>query len=276
MRRICVFTGSSPGAHPAYAEADRRRWAARSPAQGLGLVYGGASVGLMGTVADAALAAGGEVVGVIPQALVDREIAHTGLTELRVVGSMHERKALMAELSDGFVALPGGIGTLEELFEVYTWTQLGLHEQAARPARRARLLRRSSSRSSTTRSPSASSRTSTAAMLVVEQRAGGAARGVQALAGAGALEVDRSLADVSIASIAAAAGEGCCGSATRHACARARGSSRRSRTRSPAAAAASAGTSATPTPGDHQPPDGAVVVGGERDPRRRSRPRPAP
>ena len=93
----------------------------------IGLVYGGASVGLMGTVADAALAAGGEVVGVIPQSLVDREIAHPGLSELHVVQSMHERKALMAELSDGFVALPGGTGTLDELFEVYTWTQLGLH-----------------------------------------------------------------------------------------------------------------------------------------------------
>jgi uncharacterized protein (TIGR00730 family) len=126
MRRLCVFSGSSPGAHPAYAEATAALARALADA-GIGLVYGGASVGLMGTVADAALAAGGEVVGVIPQSLVDREIAHPGLSELHVVQSMHERKALMAELSDGFVALPGGTGTLDELFEVYTWTQLGLH-----------------------------------------------------------------------------------------------------------------------------------------------------
>ena len=126
MQRLCVFSGSSPGAHPAYAEATAALGGALAQA-GIGLVYGGASVGLMGTVADAALAAGGEVVGVIPQALVDREIAHPGLSELHVVQSMHERKALMADLSAGFVALPGGTGTLEELFEVYTWTQLGLH-----------------------------------------------------------------------------------------------------------------------------------------------------
>src|SRR5688500_5841728 len=126
MRRLCVFSGSSPGGHPDYAEATAALARALAGA-GIGLVYGGASVGLMGTVADAALAAGGEVVGVIPQALVDREIAHPGLSELHVVQSMHERKALMADLSDGFVALPGGTGTLDELFEVYTWTQLGLH-----------------------------------------------------------------------------------------------------------------------------------------------------
>ena len=126
MRRLCVFSGSSPGAHPAYAEATAALGRALADAR-IGVVYGGASVGLMGTVADAALAAGGEVVGVIPQSLVDREIAHPGLSELHVVQSMHERKALMADLSDGFVALPGGTGTLEELFEVYTWTQLGLH-----------------------------------------------------------------------------------------------------------------------------------------------------
>ena len=126
MRRLCVFSGSSPGAHPDYAEATAALGRALAGA-GIGLVYGGASVGLMGTVADAALAAGGEVVGVIPQSLVDREIAHPGLSELHVVHSMHERKALMADLSDGFVALPGGTGTLDELFEVYTWTQLGLH-----------------------------------------------------------------------------------------------------------------------------------------------------
>ena len=97
--------------------------------RGIGVVYGGAHVGLMGIVADTALAAGGEVIGVMPQALVDREIAHTGLTELHVVASMHERKALMAELADAFVAVPGGIGTLEELIEVYTWSQLGIHDK---------------------------------------------------------------------------------------------------------------------------------------------------
>jgi uncharacterized protein (TIGR00730 family) len=126
IRRLCVFCGSSAGRDPAYrrlAEALARTLAER----GIGIVYGGGRVGLMGALADAALAAGGEVIGVIPQALIDREIGHGGLTELRVVGSMHERKALMAELADGFVALPGGIGTLEELFEVWTWAQLGLH-----------------------------------------------------------------------------------------------------------------------------------------------------
>ncbi len=125
MRRICVFCGSSPGGHPEYAAVTTELARALAGA-GLGVVYGGASVGLMGVLADATLAAGGEVAGVIPQSLVDREIAHPGLTELHVVGSMHERKALMAELSDGFIALPGGTGTLDELFEVYTWTQLGL------------------------------------------------------------------------------------------------------------------------------------------------------
>jgi uncharacterized protein (TIGR00730 family) len=129
MKRICVFCGSSPGHDPRYLEAARTmgRTLAR---RGLGLVYGGGSVGLMGAVADAALGAGGEVIGVIPQVLQIRELAHRALTTLHVVGSMHERKALMAELSDGFVALPGGMGTLEELSEVLTWAQLGLH---ARP-----------------------------------------------------------------------------------------------------------------------------------------------
>ena len=139
MQRLCVFSGSSPGAHPDYAQAAAGLGRALV-AQGIGLVYGGSSTGLMGALADAALDAGGEVVGVIPHALVEREIAHPRVADLRVVGSMHERKALMAELADGFVALPGGMGTLEELFEVYTWTQLGLLRQAARPARRARLL----------------------------------------------------------------------------------------------------------------------------------------
>ena len=126
--RICVYAGSNPGAKDTYAEA--AAGLARLLAQrGIGVVYGGGKVGLMGILADAGLEAGGEVIGVIPQDLVDREIGHGGLTDLRVVGSMHERKALMAELSDGFVALPGGAGTLEELIEVYTWSQLGLHDK---------------------------------------------------------------------------------------------------------------------------------------------------
>ncbi len=124
--RICVYAGSNHGLNPAYAEAaaDLARLLA---GRGIGIVYGGGKVGLMGVLADTGLEAGGEVIGVMPQALIDREIGHGGLTELRVVGSMHERKALMAELSDGFVALPGGAGTLEELIEVYTWSQLGIH-----------------------------------------------------------------------------------------------------------------------------------------------------
>jgi len=128
MERLCVFSGSSPGAHADYLRAAQELGRALAD-QGVALVYGGASVGLMGAIADATLDAGGEAIGVIPQALVEREIAHPGLADLRVVGSMHERKALMAELADGFVALPGGMGTLEELFEVYTWTQLGLHSK---------------------------------------------------------------------------------------------------------------------------------------------------
>jgi uncharacterized protein (TIGR00730 family) len=127
--RLCIFCGSSPGARPAYAAATVEL-AQLLAGRGIGIVYGGASVGLMGLLADTAMAAGGEVIGVIPQALQRREIARAGLTELHVVGSMHERKALMAELSDGFIALPGGSGTLEELFEVFTWAQLGLHRKA--------------------------------------------------------------------------------------------------------------------------------------------------
>jgi uncharacterized protein (TIGR00730 family) len=128
MQRVCVFCGSSPGARPAYADATAE--VARLLAgQGIGVVYGGGHVGLMGVLADSAMAAGGEVIGVMPQALVDREIGHTEISELRVVGSMHERKALTADLSDAFIALPGGAGTLEELFEVYTWAQLGLHDK---------------------------------------------------------------------------------------------------------------------------------------------------
>jgi uncharacterized protein (TIGR00730 family) len=129
VRRVGVFCGSSPGARPAYAEATAQL-ARVLVAEGLGLVYGGANVGLMGTLADTVLAEEGEVIGVIPRALVEKEIAHNGLSDLRVVGSMHERKALMADLSDAFVALPGGLGTLEELLEIYTWAQLGLHQKA--------------------------------------------------------------------------------------------------------------------------------------------------
>jgi uncharacterized protein (TIGR00730 family) len=126
--RLCVFCGSSAGQDPVYIETARSlgKTLARN---GIELVYGGASVGLMGAVADAALSEGGRVIGVMPQALVDKEIAHRGLSDLRVVGSMHERKALMAELSDGFIALPGGLGTFEELFEVWTWAQLGYHKK---------------------------------------------------------------------------------------------------------------------------------------------------
>src|ERR1051325_8659898 len=128
MQRLCVFTGSSSGARAAYAEAARELGTLLAR-RGIGLVYGGARVGLMGAVADAVLAAGGEAIGVIPQALVAKEVAHTGLTALHVVESMHARKAMMSDLSDGFIALPGGWGTLEELFEVLTWAQLGLHRK---------------------------------------------------------------------------------------------------------------------------------------------------
>jgi uncharacterized protein (TIGR00730 family) len=128
LAAVCVFSGSNPGARPAYLDA-ATDLGTRLAAGGQRLVYGGARVGLMGAVADAALAAGGEVVGVIPQHLVDREVAHDGLTELHVTASMHERKALMADLADGFVALPGGLGTLEELAEVLTWSQLGLQSK---------------------------------------------------------------------------------------------------------------------------------------------------
>ena len=126
MRRVCVFCGASSGRAAAYA-ASARAFGAAAAARGLGVVYGGGKVGLMGSVADGALAAGGEVIGVIPQALVERELAHEGLTQLHVVASLHERKAMMAELADAFVALPGGFGTLDELMEQLTWSQLGLH-----------------------------------------------------------------------------------------------------------------------------------------------------
>ena len=126
MKNLCVFCGSSSGADPAYEKGARELGRALVEAN-ITLVYGGASVGLMGAVADSTLGAGGEVVGVIPEGLVHKEISHRGLTELHVVDSMHERKALMAELSDGFIALPGGTGTMEEFFEVFTWAQLGEH-----------------------------------------------------------------------------------------------------------------------------------------------------
>lgn len=126
MKSVCVFCGSNPGNHPDYAEAAKALGKAIAK-RGATLIYGGAEVGLMGITADAALAAGGEVIGIIPQALMNKEIGHKGLTRLEAVGSMHERKARMAELSDGFVNLPGGTGTLEEMFEVWTWSQLGFH-----------------------------------------------------------------------------------------------------------------------------------------------------
>jgi uncharacterized protein (TIGR00730 family) len=124
--RLCVFCGSSSGGRPVYAEATRGFGTALA-GQGWGLVYGGGHIGLMGVLADAVLAAGGEVIGVIPQSMVEKELAHAGLTQLHVVETMHQRKALMADLSDGFVALPGGYGTLDETFEILTWAQLGLH-----------------------------------------------------------------------------------------------------------------------------------------------------
>src|SRR3954449_8956299 len=128
LRRVCVYAGSSAGARPVYAHAARELGALLA-ARGIGVVYGGGKVGLMGALADAAMAAGGEVTGVIPRALLEREVGHRGVTSLRVVESMHQRKALMADLADAFVALPGGIGTLEELFEVFTWAHLGIHRK---------------------------------------------------------------------------------------------------------------------------------------------------
>jgi uncharacterized protein (TIGR00730 family) len=124
--RVCVYCGSSPGNDPRFA-ASARSFATALAQAGIGIVYGGGHVGLMGALADAALAAGGEVIGIIPRFLEEREVAHSGV-DLHVVGSMHERKALMAELSDAFVALPGGFGTFEEFFEIVTWVQLGLIE----------------------------------------------------------------------------------------------------------------------------------------------------
>lgn len=128
MRRVCVFCGSSIGKQPAYRESAEALGAVLAK-RGIGLVYGGGNVGLMGVIADAVMAGGGNVIGVIPQSLADREIAHTGITDLRVVDSMHTRKAMMAELADAFIAMPGGVGTFEEFFEVVTWAQLGLHRK---------------------------------------------------------------------------------------------------------------------------------------------------
>jgi uncharacterized protein (TIGR00730 family) len=129
LKRICVYAGSNPGNDDCYRQA-ARELARDLAGQGIGIVYGGGNVGLMGELADAALASGGEVIGIMPYQLVAKEIAHEGLSELKVVDSMHERKAAMADLSDAFVALPGGIGTLEEIIEIYTWSQLGLHQKA--------------------------------------------------------------------------------------------------------------------------------------------------
>jgi uncharacterized protein (TIGR00730 family) len=126
IRSVCVFCGSAPGARPSYSAA-ARELGAELAHRGITLVYGGGRLGLMGIVADATLAAGGRVVGVIPRMLIEREAAHTGLTQQHVVTTMHERKTLMAEMSDGFVGLPGGMGTFDELVEIVTWAQLGLH-----------------------------------------------------------------------------------------------------------------------------------------------------
>ena len=128
MRKICVFTGSRHGLRPEYADA-AKSLGRELVGRGYGLVYGGGNVGLMTAIADMVLEMNGHVTGVIPNSLVSKEVAHLGLSELRIVDSMHERKAVMAELSDGFVAMPGGIGTMEEFFEVLSWAQLGLHEK---------------------------------------------------------------------------------------------------------------------------------------------------
>ena len=128
MKRLCVFCGSSPGSSPDYADA-ARLLAETLVRQDLSLVFGGSSKGIMGVLADRMQALGGDVIGVIPQSLKDKEVAHEGLTDLRVVDSMHDRKSLMAVLSDGFIAMPGGVGTLEEIIEMLTWAQLQFHEK---------------------------------------------------------------------------------------------------------------------------------------------------
>jgi uncharacterized protein (TIGR00730 family) len=128
FKRLCVFCGSSHGANPAYAEA-AKNLGGELARRGIALVYGGGNVGLMGVIADGVLAGGGQVIGVIPEALMAKELGHKGVQDLRVVKTMHERKAMMAELSDGFIAMPGGIGTFEEFFEIVTWAQLGFHSK---------------------------------------------------------------------------------------------------------------------------------------------------
>jgi uncharacterized protein (TIGR00730 family) len=128
MQTVCVFCGANPGVDPGFLEGARALGQALA-ATNRGLVYGGANVGLMGALADAVLAASGKVIGVLPQSLVDREVAHPGLTQLHIVSSMHERKTMMARFADAFIMMPGGLGTLEEFFEVWTWAQLGLHRK---------------------------------------------------------------------------------------------------------------------------------------------------
>lgn len=128
MKRICVYCGSSEGNDPGFKAAARALGRAMLE-KDIGLVYGGAQIGIMGEIADTVINGGGEVIGIMPKSLADREIYHTGLTELKIVNSMHERKAMMADLSDGFIALPGGLGTIEEIFEVLTWAQLGFHRK---------------------------------------------------------------------------------------------------------------------------------------------------
>jgi uncharacterized protein (TIGR00730 family) len=128
MKRLCVYCGSRPGSQPDYTEA-AENLARALVRRNIEVVYGGASVGTMGVLANTVLAEGGHVIGIIPQAIVDREVVHRGVSDLRVVRSMHERKTLMAELSDGFIALPGGLGTLDEVVEILTWGQLGLHQK---------------------------------------------------------------------------------------------------------------------------------------------------
>ena len=128
IKRLCVYCGSSSGSQPDYALA-ARQLARAMVSKNIDLVYGGAGVGLMGEIADTVLEEGGDVIGIIPKGLFVKEVVHTGLTELREVGSMHERKLLMSELSDGFVALPGGFGTIEEILEIITWSQLGMHQK---------------------------------------------------------------------------------------------------------------------------------------------------
>jgi uncharacterized protein (TIGR00730 family) len=128
FKRLCVFCGSSHGKNPTYAEA-AKNLGGELARRGIELVYGGGNVGLMGVIADAVLDSGGEVIGVIPESLMAKELGHRGIQELRVVKTMHERKAMMVDLSDGFIAMPGGIGTFEEFFEIVTWAQLGFHSK---------------------------------------------------------------------------------------------------------------------------------------------------